>query len=62
MGDHFADNIIVAEMRVAAVPSDKFEIPKELLWIYIITLASAIMYVVITYAITMRVRMEVFNK
>ena len=49
-------------MQIVAVPNEAFTLPKELLWIYIIALTTAIMYIVATYGITMRIRMQVFNK
>ena len=49
-------------MQIVAVPNEAFTLPSELLWIYIIALATAIMYIVATYGITMRIRMQVFNK
>ena len=52
----------MVDMKIVAVPSDQFTFQKEQLWIYIICLASCIMYIVVAYAITMRIRMQVFDR
>ena len=44
------------------VPEAEYQIPKELLWCFILAMAIVLQYVVTIYAVTMRARISVFNR